>query len=283
MRTQSLFRLLPTVSVVFLLSACSGGGRIAISPLPIAQSTYHVQPSQSDTFTHANYISLSGSFNAIGRDLGDNAQLAQFKYHHAGKAGQFQYFGGVQVNAGAYNFDRYDDPYIDPGAYPYPTRRSNFVFSGALSAGAAFVLPVAPTFDWRIIGVEGNMGLESGRYYQYRKSVPDSAIQYVDRRRLQDMYFLTTEMVFRRRRSGAKFGYQFGVGTNFRQVPYADNYYWSSGGSGYYDDGNTTHVIVRNTFHFAKDPMAFYFQVYGGRYLLALNTGLTYRIPSRRE
>ncbi|MFT4023987.1 MAG: hypothetical protein QM664_09425 [Flavihumibacter sp.] len=246
----------------------------------MAQSSYHLQPTQSDSFNHANYLSLSGSFSAIGRDLEDNTQIAQFKYHHAGKAGQFQYFAGLQLNAGAYNFDRYGEPAVDAQGNKFPQRRSNFVFSGAVSAGASFVLPIAANFDWRVVGVEGNWGIESGRYYQYRKAVPDSLVAYVDRRRLQDMYFLTTELVFRRRRSGMKFGYQFAVGSNFTRIPYSDSYYYS-GSNNYYDDGKVNNVIVRNTLHFNRDPVGYYFQVYGGRYLATFNTGITYRLSHR--
>lgn len=282
MKTASTPQYLALASIALCLAACSGSGRVAISPLPTIQSNYHIQPSQSDTFQHANYISFSGSFSAMGEDLADNVQMGQFKFHHAGRAGQFQYYGGLQLNAGAYNFDAYGEPVFDAQGNQYPKRRSNFVFSGAIAAGANFAIPVAANFDWRVIGLEGSWGMESGRYYDYRKTVPDTLMAYVDRRRLQDMYFLTTEMVFRRRRSGAKFGYQFAVGTNFNRVPYNDSYYFpGSSNNNYNDDGKSTQIIVRNTIHINRDPVGFYFQIYGARYLAAFNTGITYRLPSR--
>lgn len=280
MKPTSLIRLLLAATLPLVITSCSNSGRVMLSPVPVAQSSYHMQPSQSDSFQHANYLSLSGSFSAIGRDIEDNSQLVQFKFHHAGKAGRFQYFAGIQANAGAYNFNENGSPWIDSLGNRYPNRRSNFVFSGALSGGFGYTIPVSSNFEWRVIGVEGNVGLESGRYFNYRKSVPDSAVNYVDRHRLQGLYFATTEMVFRRRRSGTKVGYQFAVGTNFRRVPYSDSYYDPYDPNyGYGYNNWSPAVVVRNTLHVNKDPMGFYFQIYGGRHLLALNTGLTFRIP----
>lgn len=234
-----------------------------MSPLHAAQSVYHVQPTQGDSNRSATYIGLAGSFNAIGEAVDDNAQLGQFKLHHAGKLGRFQYFGGVQLNAGAYNLSsNYIDSLIRGS-------RSRFVWSAAVSGGMGYTIPVTPRFDWRIIGIEGNVGVEGGRYKDFRKSVPDSTYQYVDRSSVPRMFFATTEMVFTRRRTGTKIGYQFAIGSNFRTLPSEyDDYY-------YYD---YTPLIIRNTLQITKDPISFHFQINAARYLLGLGTGITYRL-----
>lgn len=280
MRTQSLFRLLPAVSIAFVLTACTTTGRIAISPLPVAQSTYHVQPSQSDSFNHANYISLSGSFSAIGDNTEDVARIVQAKYHHAGKAGRFQYFGGAQLNAGSYKFNFAGNPLYNDNTNFYPRHQSNFVFSAAAAAGMCYVIPFNERFDWRVLGVEGNWGVESGDYYQYRKSVPDSFVTYVDRRQVQDMYFVSSEIVVRRRRSNAKIGYQIAVGSNFKKVPPSDaGIFPIIDYAGYPDKVNN--IIIRNSLHFSKDPVSVYFQLYRGHHQVTFNTGITCRLGSR--
>ncbi|GAO44559.1 hypothetical protein [Flavihumibacter petaseus] len=263
--------------MVILLGSCTGSNKLLMSSIPYAQSSYHVQPTLSDSISHANYVSLAGSFNAIGRDLEDNSQLAQFKFHHAGTAGRFQYYGGLQLNAGAYNIT--DGLYEDSTFSEYPYRRSNFVFAGAVSFGAYYTLPVSKSFEWRILGVDGSVGYEGGKYVQYRKGLPNHLLGYVDKENFQQVYYLSTEMVFKKRRSGFKLGYQFSVGTTFRELPY-DEYY--NGSSSAVLNGYSTPAIVRNTLHLGNDPMYFYFQVYGSRYLLGFGTGITYRISNLR-
>ncbi len=268
----------PALLLMILLNSCAESGKILMSPVPYAQSSYHIQPTQSDSIQSANYLSLAGSFNALGNNLEDNAQLVQFKFHHAGKAGRFQYFGGLQLNAGAYNFNE-NPGYYDSGWVNYPARRSNFVWAGALSGGMTYALPVSSNFEWRILGLEGSLGLEGGRYVNFRKDTPDNLFEYVDRDQLQPMVFLSTEMVFRRKKSGTKIGYQFAVGTNFKQMPY--DYYYS--GSSQWNTEMSIPAVVRNTLHITKDPISFHFQIFGSRYLLGLNTGITYRLSKLVE
>ncbi|GAO44558.1 hypothetical protein FPE01S_03_05960 [Flavihumibacter petaseus NBRC 106054] len=249
-----------------------------MSPLPFTQSTYQVQPTQNDSVRSANYLSVAGSINGVGdNDDFDMALLGQIKFHHAGKAGRFQYFGGAQVNLGSYNSS--DKVLITDTAMHYPQKDLYFVCSGAVTAGFSYVIPVHPNFDWRIIGLEGTIGYEGGQYVKYRKALPGDYYEYIDRQNLQQLYFLTTELVFRKKKNGSKIAYQLAVGTHFKQLP-TDEYDYDGN---IYNFHTTVPAVVRNTVAFVGDPISFHLQFTGSRYFAGIGAGLTYQLGRNRK
>lgn len=186
MKKNYLFILLP--AIVFF-SGCATPSYY-LSPLNSNSNYYKPIPLHSDSLKTATYA--SGSFLGGGSNFGwkDGVTAFQGNIHRSNNFGKFQAFYGAGFTLGKYGvkqkiitkyqndtggtyYNRYDTILNIPAA-------GKFFGAVGFSGGINYVVPFKDGGEWRI-GIETAINKEFGNYLSFRKTLPDSLLNIVEK------------------------------------------------------------------------------------------------------
>ena len=267
--------LLPVLACMFFFSSCIERAFFH-SPLQGNLATYHATPVGSDSIKSATYVHGALSIGSMNENLRDNVFTLQTGIHRAHALDNFRLNYGAALTLGSYHvkpyydYNRYYNNYIDSAL------RTGGKFFGAYGVygGVSAAMPLGRNGrrgEWRYIGVEGNLFNEFGEYYSFRKNLPDSSADEIDRKRYFGSVGLNTEIIFKGR-SQNKFGIKLAFGSYLRRLSYTDasinNYYHQ------HDDL----LYFSNTYHFTVQKATTYFQFNVATHAVHFQLGVNYRL-----
>ena len=206
-------------SVVMLLSSCFNTQQaFYFSPKHANSTNYKAQPMLSDSISSANYASVMLSGGASNDDLKDGNFLLQGNFHRTMQWSRFQAFYGAGFSAGFYEVTTY--PFFGGNDIDtdWINERAGKKFHGAygLQGGINYAKPL-PKGEWRMLGVEVNMQNEFGDYYRFRREMPESGANIVDRSSFYSNFTVFTDLM-RRFSDGSVIGYKLAFNQSFRRL-----------------------------------------------------------------
>jgi hypothetical protein len=200
--------LYPYLACLIFLSSCKQFAYYQ-SPLHTSTNSYKTIPLQSDSIkatTYASAVFFGGGANKNQRD-GIAAFIGSLYRAHNFHRVQLHY--GVTGMLGNYRISRYAD---ESQFLPLQNNSNlndslinlhagnNFFGSVGLVGGIDFVTPFDNGGEWRIIGVEACWQQEYGSYLSFRKGLPDTAANIINRYSQYTTIALGTEVLFKTKR-----------------------------------------------------------------------------------
>jgi len=267
--------LLPVLAGMFFFSSCIERAFFH-SPLQGNLATYHATPVGSDSIKSATYVHGALSIGSMNENLRDNVFTFQTGIHRAHALDNFRLNYGAALALGSYHVKPYYDYNSYYNNYIDSALRTGGKFFGAYGVygGVSAAMPLGRNGrrgEWRYIGVEGNLFNEFGEYYSFRKNLPDSSADEIDRKRYFGSVGLNTEIIFKGR-SQNKFGIKLAFGSYLRRLSYTDasvnNYYHQ------HDDL----LYFSNTYHFTVQKATTYFQFNVATHAVHFQLGVNYRL-----
>ncbi len=233
-------------------------------------------PLVSDSVKSANYLSGSiytGLANSRVRDV--NSGLFG-SFYRTNRFDKVQIFYGASLNIGAYRVGRFfpsniitynPDPNFDSLINARGGRKS--YGSYGVFGGINFVDSYKDGSEWRMLGLEMSANKEFGQYASYRKNLPDSISNVLDRK--QDFYTLalTTEYIGRSGTDGAA-GVKLALGSKLSPV---DFYY-----NGTYNQSKVLPMFMSMALHYTQRKTTGYGQFVIGYHTLSLHFGMNFRL-----
>lgn len=270
--SHPIILLLLASSSIFFCSSCLHKTYF-FSPLQANTSSYQAMPVRSDSLKSAIYA--DGSFSAGGLNQGwrDGVYAFRASMHRSHVIENFRLYYGASIILGEYNVKPNDYLYYNAGSYNSIVGTKSFGAYG-FNAGFSFTVPLGRKGEWRFLGVEGSLFKEFGDYYNFRKSLPDSAANIIERNQHLGSLGINTELIFKGR-SNNKFGIKFAGGSYL-------HYLTSRGDGSYYNtrypDQRIDLVYFSNTYHFTVNKVTAFFQLNIGTQAGHFQAGINYRL-----
>ena len=263
--------LLPTsFAAMFFCSSCIERSFLQ-SPLQGNTFTYHTMPVASDSVRSSIYVNGALSLGSMNDRLRDNLYSFQAGLHrsHALHALRMNY--GATMAVGSYNLSPNSYYNYLPAGTPAVTG-GTFFGAGGLYGGISAARRMGRRGEWRYIGMESSLFREFGDYYTFRKNLPDSAADEIDRKHYIGSLGITTEFVFKGR-SGTKFGIKLAAGSFLRQLKYLN------GQRGTYQYPLHDDLLYfSNTYHFNFKRNTTFFQFNVATHAVHFQVGYNYRL-----
>lgn len=234
------------------------------SPMHTNSNSYKAIPLHSEEVKSATYASgmlTSGSSNSSLRDL--NLGFIG-SVHRSHNIGNFQGFYGATGAVGNYHVDR--DYFLGVYDSLFNRNGSNKFYSAwGFNGGINYVLPLRNGGEWRVFGTAVSWTREFGDYLSFRRKIPDSVVNAVDRHRDFTTLAFHSEFVFRIRKKGS-LGYKFGYVTSLTSLRDEQTPYF-----------NTTPGYFSQTLHFTRNHITGFWQTNFGYYAISSQLGVSYR------
>lgn len=226
----------------------------------------------SDSAKVANYASailMGGGQNYFWRD---GVASFQGSFYQARNFGHFQAFYGAGVSLGSYHAKEY---YItNQGFYrfvPIDTLihingNSKFFGGYGLNGGINYVVPSKNgKFEWRI-GLEISIQHEFGDYLSFRKTLPDTAVDVVEKSNWTKTIGGYSDFNWKSR-NGFIFGCKFALGGSFvSHATYIGN------------QSQASPSYFSSTFHFTQNPITYFLQFNIGSYAANFQVGANFKL-----
>ncbi len=267
-RNRTILLLLP--ASLFLLSSCITNAFFH-SPMQGNNNAYHATPLGSDSVKSATYVDGAASLGGMNEDLRDGVYAFQLGLHRAHALGAIRFNYGATLALGSYHVDDYYHSYNSYYSNGYVPGGNLFFGAYGLQGGVSASMPLGRRGEWRYLGVEGSLFKEFGDYYSFRKNLADTLAEEIDRKKYLGSVGLNTEIIFKSRRSGNKFGIKIGVGSYLRQLSYYDSY---SSNYSHKDDL----IYFSSTYHFTFRKSTIYFQFNGATHAAHFQVGYNFRL-----
>lgn len=273
MKKNFTYLLLLTVIVA---SSCNRRAYY-LSPFNANSNSYYTKPMVADSVKSAFYASGGASLGWANYQGSDNLYNAQFSLHRSHTGTNIQAFYGVTAALGLYRVKALKNDstlFFDP--YEINKGGADQFFGGVwFNGGVNAVIPFEKA-EWRVLGIQAAWGKEWGDYYQFRRSLADSAASTIYKDDRFGNIGLTTEVVWRLKNNGA-IGMKFAYGETF----YRKNIDLSKSTSTYtyyLEPGYYT-----GTFHVTKENTTFYMQFNKAAYATILQFGVNCKIASGKH
>ena len=272
--TMHLRLCCPLLMIIAIFSGCYRQAYF-LSPFQANTNFYHAIPSKSDSVKSASYVSGAFTAGAANDYLEDDVFSFHGYFHRSHTFNKLQAYYGINASVGSYDVDEnsfYNSYPSDPVNY-----RTGHKFFGGLgmSGGINLVVPMGARHEWRVIGLQSSLQKEYGNYLQFRKQVPDSAVNGIHRNNVFATAGLTTEFVFNLRNKST-LGYKLSVGSALQSI---DRYY--SDYNDYYE--TFVPVYVSNTFRFSRNHVTGFAQVNLGTYAANFQMGFNYLLGGKQK
>jgi len=258
------------LGIVLLSSSCIHRTYF-LSPLQANTSAYHAIPVRSDSIKSAFYTDLAFSGGGMNESWRDGVYSFRAGIHRSHVLENMRLYYGASFIAGDYHVNDLNNVYNGSGSTNYNQSIGNKFYGAAgLNGGLSFTAPLGHYGEWRFIGVEGSFFHEFGDYYQFRKSLPDSAADIIERNQNMGSLGLSTELIFKGR-SANQFGIKIAGGSYLHQLhshTSPNNYYSRTYDLAYFS----------NTYHFTVRKVTAYFQINLGTKSGHFQAGLNYRL-----
>jgi len=256
-----------------------------LSPQNNTALPYHAIPMKGDSAGGATYVSGVFTIGSANARLTDGVFSFQGNIHRSNNLGPIQIYYGANLTFGSYlaadfyNFSHSPDFYPGTGDSLNHTPTASHSFgSYGLMAGIDLVkththLRKNTYSEWRILGMETSLQNEFGNYADYRKNLPDSAMNIIYRKHSYAYLGLYTEWLWTSRNK-IEYGIKLSAGTDLTQTGNYSNYYAYS-------------IFPLYTFslayHVRKDRFLGFFQTNVSNYAANLQMGISYRLGKARR
>jgi hypothetical protein len=286
MNRNFTLQLLP---IIIVFTGCTRKAYF-LSPLSSNSNTYYAKPLLADSARTAIYVTAvytEGDMNAgsysthrtedDGREtytsnsISDKLQSFQLSFHRSHTSKHFQAYYGAGISTGTYTISRYDslqsDKLVNVALINSQAGRKYFG-GGSLAGGINLVIPFKKGYEWRAVGIEGNIGKEWGDYYKFRKNLPDSSANAVTRNNTYGSIGITSEVVFKKGKNN--FGFKIGYGTSlFRTIELGKS------------DVRTTYVTpfyFTGTMQYSRPKFTIFIQVNEASHAESAQFGVSYKL-----
>lgn len=205
-------------------------------------------------------------------NMNDEVSSFSATLHGSYNFNRLQVFYGGSIVAGKYDVNRvfngrgfFLNRSLDTTIINSNSGKRNYFASGAFSG-----LNYAKTTrwgEWRIIGAEMTWHKESGGYYDFRKMLPDSSANFIERR--NDFLTIGVNTDFVWKIEDGSVGLKLGIVLSPRS------------GIGYNEDGNPEEFssgYLSQTIHLQKKKMTGFLQFSFGGYATLVFLGASYRL-----
>lgn len=187
-----------------------------------ATTPYRAMPLRSDSVRSAFYAGISYTGGESNVYFSDNNNAFTATAHGAWNLGPIQAFAGTDLSAGNYRIKLIDSILFFP-PNPFPNRAAVNSQQGrkgygawGLHLGVNAVIPFPTGGEWRVVGVEYYRSQDWGGYAQFRKNLPDSAVNVLQRSNVYQTLSLTTEVAFKLKE--VNFGYKAAMGAKIGKL-----------------------------------------------------------------
>lgn len=253
--------LLPLFAAMMLITSCVTKSYFQ-SPLSANTNSYRAIPLKSDSMKAATY--LSATFTNGGANEQRDGLIGFIGSLHRGhQLGAFQGYYGVTGMAGNYRIDKASIKSSDPAMKALADNK--FFGAYGVVGGINVVLPFSSGSEWRIIGTELSWQKEFGAYKNFRKQLPDSLADIIERHSGYFTFGFATDLVVRLWRNGS-IGYKIGFVSSSRTLRNKSN--TDSVKPGYFSQ----------TLHLSKQKYTGFLQLNFGTYAMSMQLGLNYRL-----
>jgi hypothetical protein len=254
--------------VLFLLiffSSCSTPSYL-LSQLHTDSHPYYTIPVRADSIKSATYANAHFTTGAANYNLRDNTYDFQGGFSRSHNFGHFQAYYAASIVVGDYDLHDYSNNYV---TYPQQNRYFGaYGFNGGID--------LAETIDRHgsefRIGAETSLQREFGDYLKFRKSLPDSSVDILDKEKFVKTLGIYAEVIKKLRRSGNELGYKLGVGSS----AVSRKYYRG-------DSSQISPAYFSNTFHFTKNNFTTFAQFNVGIKAFSFQIGGNYRLGKRKR
>lgn len=209
-------KLYPIVISVLFFAGCSSTSYYQ-SPLHANTNGYKSIPLQRDSTSNAIYGTAMISGGAANDNLRDGLRGFTVELHRAHNLGRFQAYYGITGTTGRYRVDSthnekggYFNRALDTALINSNTGSKRFSSLGGFAA-VNYVLPTS-FGEWRVAGVELAWQREFGDYLKFRRMLPDTASNMIDKRKSFFTVGVSTDVLFAT--NNGSFGLKFAFITN---------------------------------------------------------------------
>lgn len=211
--------LIPLFFLLNLLSSCFIEQQaFYLSPKHATSDHYKTIPVVSDSLQAASYLSATINAGGANHRLIDGNAGLQVNFHHSKTWRHLQGFYGAGVTTGLYDVSSIIFPGngVNSG---WINRRSGTMFYGSygVHGGINYVHPWQSGSEWRILGIAANMQQEFGRYQQFRKDIPVSGANIIERSNLYGGFTVSTDIIGRFP-DGSLLGFKMAFNQSFRRL-----------------------------------------------------------------
>jgi hypothetical protein len=266
--------IVPILIIICLFSSCLRKAYY-FSPLQGNTSGYQSMPVRSDSMKAATYAEAAVSIGGMNDLWRDQVFSFQAGLHQAQVLNNVRIYYGASAALGSYNVKPYgysNNSQYTPDSSVINSHSGHKTFGAyGFNAGISFTAPLGKMGEWRYFGIEGSFFNELGDYYSFRKNLPDSVADVIDKKKYIGSLGISTELIFKGKSSG-KFGIKIATGSYLRRLYYNSNY-----------PGNTHPqyadlIYFSNTYHFTSHRTTTYFQLNVGTQTGHFRAGMNYRL-----
>jgi hypothetical protein len=181
-----------------LLGGCFSRNAYYQNPLHTNSSSYKAIPLTSEKINAVTYASGAITTGAANEHIRDGFTAIMGSVHRSHNLGHFQAYYGLNGAWGRYRIGTMsgtlDARFLDDSLI---NSRSGAKVFGALGAVGGFnvVVPFRYGGEWRVLGTEVSWNHEFGQYLQFRKQLPDSAANLIDRNQQSLSISFSTEIL----------------------------------------------------------------------------------------
>lgn len=254
-----------------------------LSPFNTNSNYYHTIPLKSDSLkaaTYANATLLGGGANYHYKDA---VSAFQGSIYRSNNFGRFQAYYGAGITLGTYSLQQ-NDIYTyhynpSPAIFPrFPIQdsvpvyfipaASKFFGAYGFNGGIDYVIPLKHGGEWRI-GIETSLNNEIGDYLSFRKSLPDSLIDIVEKSNWTKTLGGYSDIIFKIDNT-ISFGYKIALGSAvISRSSYLGN------------QNNITPTYFSQTFHLTDKKLTGFLQFNLGTHSASAQLGINYKLSKK--
>lgn len=266
--------------LIFLLASCGPRYAYYQTPFQANTSAYKTIPLQNDSNHAAVYASGVFTLNGANHQKRDGVYgftgsiyRSHSSEHIQGYYGFTGTLGGYRVNdmgsqgppsgrglfSSSYNHNL-NDSLIN-------TMAGNKFYGGWGATGGINLCIPFDKSEWRILGVEASWQQEFGDYLKFRKNLPDTAANLINRKRNTLLLGINTDLIFYTRKGSAGYKLAFNWFTdnmtlyNIDRVASNDRSFW-----------------ISQTIHITEKRVTGFGTMNWGSYALGFQVGVNYRL-----
>lgn len=245
------------------------------SPMLTNTSGYKTIPLKSQQQPSATYASGAISYGDANDNGRDRVRCFNGAVHRSHNMGAFQAFYGVTGTLGEYTirpvrlteWNSFSNLNLNDSLIN-AQQGGKFFGSYGLTGGVNLVLPLSHGGEWRVVGAEFSWNQEFGKYFDFRKQLPDTAANLIDKRRAFFTLGISTDILIPVARKGS-FGLKIAQVYSLRNL------------KGYDDQKKPiTHTpqYFSGTLHLTINRVTGFYQVNIGSYATGMQFGTAVRI-----
>jgi hypothetical protein len=267
--------LLPIVFLLFFLPSCFIEQQaFYLSPKHATSNHYKTIPLVSDSFRAASYVSATVNAGGANHRLLDGNAALLLNFHQGRTWRHLQVSYGAGVTAGLYDIA----PIIFPGngvnaEWINPRSGTNFYGNYGAHGGVNYVYPWASGGEWRILGIEATVQQEFGAYQRFRKDLPVSGANIIERSNLYGGFTVYSDIIGRFS-DGSTIGYKMAFSQSFRKL---------SGMLSNLDQVEGYPKYMSHTVHITLDAWTGYGQLNSGSDATNVQLGMVRRIGGSKK